>query len=102
MKLDVCWGYNNVHIRESNENKATFKTQYGLYKPTAMYFGLTNLLATFQMIMNHIYHDVIFKHEPLGMTIHIYMDDISIATCTNMAGHVAVVSDVLCIVKDNP
>ncbi len=45
-----------------------------------MYFGLTNLLATFQTMMDHIYHDVILKHKPLGMTIQVYMDNIGIAT----------------------
>ena len=31
-------------------------------------------------MMNFIYRDVILKHEPLGMTIRVYMDDIGIAT----------------------
>jgi len=79
-KLNVRWGYNNVHIREGDEKKATFKTRYGLFEPTVMYFGLTNSPATFQTMMNYIYRDVILKHEPLGTTIRIYMDDIGIAT----------------------
>ncbi len=60
-----------------------------------MYFGLTNSPTTFQTMMNYIYHDVILKHEPLGMTIHVYMDDIGIATWMNMDDHKAAVSDVL-------
>jgi len=31
-----------------------FKTPEGLFKPTAMFFGLTNSLATFQMIINYV------------------------------------------------
>src|SRR6266702_7777394 len=72
-KLDVRWGYNNVRIREGNESKATFKTHYGLFEPTVMYFGLTNSPATFQTMMNFIYQDVILKHEQLRMMIHVYM-----------------------------
>jgi len=51
------------------------------------------------MMMNYIYCDVILKHKPLGTTIHVYMDDIGIATCTNMDNHKAVVSDVLKVVQ---
>jgi len=94
-KLDVRWGYNNVCIQEGNEKKAAFKTRYGLFKPTVMYFGLTNSPATFQTMMNYIYRDVILKHEPLGTTIRIYMDDIGIATRTNLTDHQRAVHDVL-------
>ncbi len=100
-KLDVRWGYNNVCIQEGDEPKAAFKTQYGLFEPTVMYFGLTNSPATFQTMMNYIYHDVILKHEPLGMMIRIYMDDISIATCTTMDDHIAVVTDVLTVAREH-
>ena len=46
-KLDVQWGYNNIHIKEGNEYKATFKTSLGLYEPLVMTFGLCNTPATF-------------------------------------------------------
>ena len=94
-KLDVRWGYNNVRIREGDEKKAAFKTRYGLFKPTVMYFGLTNSPATFQTMMNYIYWDVILKHKPLGTTIHVYMDDIGIATCTTLDDHRRAVQDIL-------
>jgi len=94
-KLDVRWGYNNVRIQEGDERKAAFKTRYGLFEPTVMYFGLTNSPATFQTMMNYIYRDVILKHEPLGTTIRVYMDDIGIATCTNLDDHHRAVHDIL-------
>ena len=46
-KLDLRWGYNNVRIKEGDEWKAAFTTHIGAYKPTIMYFGLTNSSATF-------------------------------------------------------
>jgi len=95
MKLDVRWGYNNVQIHEGDKKKAAFKTRYGLFEPTVMYFGLTNSPATFQTMMNYIYCDVILKHEPLGTTICVYMDDIGIATCTTLDDHRHAVHDVL-------
>ncbi len=90
-KLDVRWGYNNVQIREGDEQKAAFKTKYGLFEPMVMYFGLTNSPATFQTMMNYIYCDTILRHELKGTTIHVYMDDIGIATRTNLADHVTAV-----------
>ncbi len=101
MKLDIHWGYNNVQICEGDKPKAAIKTHYGLFKPTVMYFGLTNSPATFQTMMNYIYHDVILKHEPLGMTIHVYMDNIGIAMQTNMKGHIAAVTDVLHVAQEH-
>ncbi len=65
-KLDIRWGYNNVRIHKGDEKKAAFKTRYGLFEPTVMYFGLTNSPVTFQTMMNYIYCNIIIKHEPLG------------------------------------
>ena len=50
-KLDVRWGYNNVCIKEGDEHKVAFKTKYGLWEPTVMFFGLTNSPATFQAMI---------------------------------------------------
>ena len=66
-----------------------------------MYFGLTNLPATFQTMMNYIYQDVILKHKSCSTTIQVYMDDIGIATCTDMKGHIAAIRDVLQVTLDH-
>ena len=101
-KLDVHWGYNNVWIKEGDEHNMAFKTQRGLYEPTVMFFGLTNLPATFQVMMNSLYQDTITKHEALGMFIHIYMDDITIAMCTpSLPAHMATVMNILTVAHNN-
>jgi len=74
-KFDIHWGYNNIHIKEGDEYKATFKTSKGLFEPTVMFFGLTNSPATFQTMM-----DDIFQEEVAQGWLHIYMDDMIIAT----------------------
>jgi hypothetical protein len=74
-KLDVRWGYNNVHIRKGDEWKATFHTNRGLFEPLVMYFGLTNSLATFQTMMNKISQDLITEG-----VVSMYLDDILIFT----------------------
>lgn len=40
-KIDVHSGYNNVWIKEGDEEKAVFKTCYRLFEPRVMFFGFT-------------------------------------------------------------
>ena len=54
-KLDLIWGYNNVRIKEGDEWKTAFLMNKGLFEPQVMYFGLCNLLGTFQRMMNSIF-----------------------------------------------
>jgi hypothetical protein len=76
-KLDVRWGYNNVRIKEGDEWKAAFRTNRGLFEPLVMYFGLTNSPATFQTMMNEIFHDLVLQG-----VVCVYLDDILIFTET--------------------
>ena len=65
-----------------------------------MFFGLTNLPATFQTMMNHIFCPILAKHELLGTSICIYMDDIAIVTWTTDQDHTTVVCDVLALAAE--
>jgi len=47
MKMDLRWGYNNVRIKKGDEWKVAFTTPEESFKPTVMFFGLTNSPATF-------------------------------------------------------
>jgi len=76
-KLDVRWGFNNVCIKEGDEWKVVFQTNHGLFEPLIMYFGLTNSPATFQMMMDDIFEDLISE----GVVV-VYLDDILIFTET--------------------
>ena len=58
MKMDLRWGYNNVHIKENDEWKAAFTCFHGSFEPLVMYFRLWNLPATFQAMMNEIFADM--------------------------------------------
>jgi len=46
-KMDLRWGYNNIQIKEGDEWKVAFMTPERSFKPTVMFFGLTNSPATF-------------------------------------------------------
>jgi len=46
-KIDLRWGFNNVRIKEGDEWKRAFTMYIGSFEPTVMFFGMTNLPATF-------------------------------------------------------
>ena len=94
-KLDVRWGYNNIHIKEGNEWKASFVMPLGLFEPTVMFFGLTNSPTTFQVMMNMIFQDLIITKK-----IMVYMDDILIFS-KSMAKHILIINQVLQILRNN-
>jgi len=76
-KLDVRWGFNNVHIKPGDEWKAAFRTNRSLFEPLVMFFGMTNSPATFQTMMNDIFRTLIAE----GIVV-VYLDDILIFTRT--------------------
>ena len=76
-KLNVCWSFNNVRMKEGDEWKAAFWTNCGLFKPLVMFFGLTNSPAMFQTIMDRIFEELIAKGQ-----VMVYLDDILIFTDT--------------------
>ena len=94
-KLDVRWGYNNVRIKEGDEHKAAFRTNRGLFEPLVMFFGLTNSPATFQTMMNDVFHIEIMNGHLL-----IYLDDILILD-TKLDEHHKHVKGVLRKLREN-
>ena len=76
-KFDIWSGYNNIRIKEGDQWKATFITSKGLFKPTIMFFRLSNSPATFQRFMNDSFKDMIAE----GWLV-VYMDNMLI-TATN-------------------
>ena len=53
-KMVLRWGYNNVRIKEGDEWKTAFTILEESFEPTVMFFGLTNSLVTFQVMMNEL------------------------------------------------
>ena len=76
-KLDVCWGFNNVRMKEGDEWKAAFQTNWGLFEPLVMFFKLINSSATFQIMMDKIFEELITEGQ-----VVVYLDDILIFTNT--------------------
>jgi hypothetical protein len=88
-KFNVCWSYHNVQIKEGDEWKAAFIINQGLFEPCVMFFGLTNLPATFQALMNTIFADLIAEGK-----VAVYLDDILIWSST-LEEHRKIVHEVL-------
>ena len=88
-KMDLCWEYNNIRIKEGDEWKATFTCHQGSFEPLVMYFGLCNSPTTFQAMMNEIFTDM----EDIMV---VYVDDLLIFTKTdNQEEHDKIVLEVL-------
>ena len=98
-KLDIRWGYNNIQIKEGDEHKAAFKTKYGLWEPTVMFFGLCNSPSTFQAMMDWIFRPIKEKWVEKGTNIETYMDDVAVTTRTNEADHEACIMEILELAK---
>ena len=90
-KLDIRWRYNNVHFKKGDEDKAAFITNHGLFYSLVMVFGLTNSPATYQVMMNNIFHELINQGH-----VSVYMDDIMICS-ENLEEHRWTVKHVLAI-----
>jgi hypothetical protein len=71
----VHWGFNNVHIREGDKWKAAFITNWGLFEPLVMYFGMCNAPVMFQWMM-----DVLFQKVLMSGRVFIYIDNVLIAS----------------------
>jgi len=94
-KIDLRVGYNNVRIAEGDEWKTAFRTRYGAFEYLVMPFGLTNAPATFQCLMNDIFHDLV------NVYVVVYLDDILIYS-DNIEQHREHVREVLrCLRKNN-
>jgi len=83
-----------MRIKDGDEWKVAFRTNRGLFEPLVMFFGLTNSLATFQMMMNNIFRELIDE----GVVV-IYMDDILIFGGQTKEEHHTIVVQVLDILR---
>ena len=94
-KMDLQWGYNNMRIKEGDEWKVAFTTHIGLFEPVVVFFGRTNLLATFQAIMNEILRNMINEGK-----VAAFVDDVLVGTDTE-EGHDEIVEEVLRRLEEN-
>ena len=88
-KMDLRWGYNNVRVKEGDKWKTAFTTPEGSFEPTVMFFRLTNLLATFQAMMNKLLRDLINTGK-----VATFIDDMIVGIETE-EGHDKIVAEII-------
>jgi len=94
-KMDLRWGYNNVRIKEGNKWKAAFTILEGFFKPTVMFFRLTNSPEIFQAMINKLLRDLI----NIGKVVA-FIDDVIVGTETE-EGHDELVVEVIRRLEEN-
>ena len=67
--MDAFSGYNQIRIAEKDQEKTAFITSQGLYCYKVMPFGLKNVGATYQKLVNKMFS------QQIGRNIEVYMDD---------------------------
>ena len=94
-KVDLRWRFNNVRIKEEDEWKGVFTMHIGSFKPTVMFFGITNSSATFQVMMNEILRDLINEEK-----VATFVDDVLVGTEIE-EGHDEIVEEILRRLEEN-
>ena len=67
--MDAFLGYNQIVMDEADQEKTSFITSRGLFCYKMMPFGLKNEGATYQRLMNRMFHNQI------GKNVEVYIDD---------------------------
>uniref|UniRef100_A0A2N9IQC0 Uncharacterized protein n=1 Tax=Fagus sylvatica TaxID=28930 RepID=A0A2N9IQC0_FAGSY len=76
--MDAFSGYNQIMMDESDQEKTSFITSKGLFCYRVMPFGLKNAGATYQRLMNKMFH-----HQ-IGRNMEVYVDDMLVKTKDDM------------------
>uniref|UniRef100_A0A2N9F5Z7 Uncharacterized protein n=1 Tax=Fagus sylvatica TaxID=28930 RepID=A0A2N9F5Z7_FAGSY len=72
--MDAFSGYNQIMMDETDQEKTSFITSKGLFCYKVMPFGLKNAGATYQRLMNKMFHNQI------GRNVEVYVDDMLVKT----------------------
>ena len=72
IKINLKLGFYFIRMAEGEEWKTVFHYRYSLFEFRVIPMGFINALATFQVMINHIFHDL------LDNGVLVYIDDILI------------------------
>lgn len=76
LKIDLCYGYHQLKVKEIDVHKIIFRTRYGHYEFLVMPFSLINAPAVFMNIMNWVFQSY------LDQFILVFIDDILVYSKT--------------------
>ena len=75
-KIDLCTGYHQLRVRETDIPKTTFRTRYGHFVFIVMPFGLSNAPVAFMDLMHRVFQPY------LDQFVVVFLDGILIYTKT--------------------
>ena len=67
--MDAFSGYNQIRMDEADQEKTSIVTSQGLFCYEVMSFGLKNVRATYQRLVNHMFR------PQIGRKVEVYVDD---------------------------
>ncbi|KAK8951666.1 hypothetical protein KSP39_PZI003233 [Platanthera zijinensis] len=67
--MDTYSGYNQIRMDPADEEHTAFRTDKGIYCYKVMSFGLKNVGAIYQRLMNKVFKELI------GRSMEVYVDD---------------------------
>jgi len=67
--MDAFSGYNQIKMEEADQEKTSFITSQGLFFYKVIPFGLKNVGATYQRLVNHMFC------SQIGRNVEVYVDD---------------------------
>ncbi|GJU94107.1 reverse transcriptase domain-containing protein [Tanacetum coccineum] len=74
--LDTYKGYHQIKMAKKDEEKTAFITSQGIFCYTKMPFGLRNVGATYQRLVDKAFH------KQIGRNLELCVDDLVIKSCT--------------------
>ena len=77
--MDAFSGYNQIKMAEENQEKTAFIISQGLYCYKVMPFGLKNVRATFQRLVNKMFS------QQIDRNMEVYVDDMLVKSKEELA-----------------
>ena len=74
--MDAFSGYNQISMDPDDQEKTSFVTGQGTYCYRVMPFGLKNAEATYQRLVNRMFH------KQIGTSMEVYIDDMLVKSTT--------------------
>lgn len=75
--MDAYFGYNQIHMYLPDREKTSFFMNKGLYYYNVLPFGLKNVRATYQRLVNKMFHCLV------GRNIEVYIDNMLVKSKKN-------------------
>ena len=91
--MDAFFGYNQISMDPDDQEKTSFVTAQGTYCYRVMPFGLKNVGATYQRLVNRMFQ------KQIGATMEVYIDDMLVKSTTADL-HIAHLSEAFQILRN--